>query len=670
MTTTPPSVSTAAYSTPHKTSTPYDEAWWKTRLQSALKQRQIPELPKIWKGQALTLLQSAQETLDRARALQQELAKEHASDAAIQQAQTAVDQANSSVQACHAAAQEVAQSILKQEGIASFLSPQTIEDTPLMVAYAIQQASPTKLAEWCQHASEQDQEALVNLLNPDPSETSEDDNFCLSLSDLIQHGIPAQGNYGRTLQLYKLISQEQQKQAIVATTYPVLQRLALAVALELAAPLPKTAIHPENATMDPLQRYQHYQQAYLEGELDPAFDTFSVWQLRHVVNNDADHDELAWGRACLRNHRPDLVLSNDPHWRYTRIVRTDVAYKHPDWYKERRSYDQILSGGGECGPRAWYGRFITQAFGIPIWGCQQPGHAAMCRWTSKGWQVCLGADFPYCYWLGRCGPDFLLETQARTACSEDAVIYRQQVLRLEMVEYDLAPGHNLVRSKGIVDPNYPWTALAYFQRTLLAESPQTDISLGVTSSPQLHHNTIDRLRKVSCLPPLLKHYSTVGAWPNRVTIAADTTVGDKKNIAIMPSFQGCNQVWMGAQSELVYTLNARSLATHTKYQLAIQYNTIHRDEPDIVVSLQGKDTVSLTKISLDYTMGLWKDSDPVVIEVDDLLDDGTTPQLTLTRSSPKFGVAIYCIQLIPMTEDFSTGQSTTSALGADGWDML
>ena len=66
------------------------------------------------------------------------------------------------------------------------------------------------------------------------------------------------------------------------------------------------------------------------------------------MDADASDEELTWGRQSLRAYRPDLVLLQDPPaWNYCMIVKTDVAYATPDWYKSPRSYDQILSGGGK-----------------------------------------------------------------------------------------------------------------------------------------------------------------------------------------------------------------------------------------------------------------------------------------------------------------------------------
>jgi hypothetical protein len=50
-----------------------------------------------------------------------------------------------------------------------------------------------------------------------------------------------------------------------------------------------------------------------------------------------------------------------------------------------------LSAGGECGPRAFFTRFVRKAWGMPTWGVTEPGHAAMSTFGPAGWEVLLGA---------------------------------------------------------------------------------------------------------------------------------------------------------------------------------------------------------------------------------------------------------------------------------------
>jgi formylglycine-generating enzyme required for sulfatase activity len=207
----------------------------------------------------------------------------------------------------------------------------------------------------------------------------------------------------------------------------ILQRLALAIALEHAVPIGQanpTARTDAPETIDPGGRYLHYEKAYLDGELDPAFDRLSAWELRMVVNGDEPDETLAWGRKMLRNYRPDHILDTDEGWRYVRIVATDVKYGSGNVKYDRpelQRYQNLLMNGGVCGRRAFIGRFILRAFGIPTTARPSRGHAALAHWTPDGWVVNLGggwgcgwASGPYNQAGGRKADlDFLAITQAR-----------------------------------------------------------------------------------------------------------------------------------------------------------------------------------------------------------------------------------------------------------------
>ena len=171
------------------------------------------------------------------------------------------------------------------------------------------------------------------------------------------------------------------------------------------------------AIVDPVKRYLHYEKAYLDGELDPAFRNMTAWECRISSTADAPDAMLAWGREMLRNYRPDHILNPNYGWRYSGAVRTDVAYRHSQEYKDTDSlefFQNVIKNGGICGRRAFFGRFIVQSFGIPAWGVDRSTrHAALGRWTPDGWVVNLGANWQWSWYDGRTGLDFLLETQAR-----------------------------------------------------------------------------------------------------------------------------------------------------------------------------------------------------------------------------------------------------------------
>jgi hypothetical protein len=74
--------------------------------------------------------------------------------------------------------------------------------------------------------------------------------------------------------------------------------------------------------------------------------------------------------------------------------------------------------GGVCGRRAFFGRFMLRAWGIPTIARPSRGHAALARWTPKGWVVCLGPGWgggKHANYAGRYprDTDFLATSQAR-----------------------------------------------------------------------------------------------------------------------------------------------------------------------------------------------------------------------------------------------------------------
>lgn len=299
----------------------------------------------------------------------------------------------------------------KAEVLERFLASDAL-DAKLVKFVVLFEATPRGLAEFAQQGTEQ--AALVEKLLAD--------------TELMQQMLVADGpnakrvdrgygpaQYGPSMKIYADIQKANQK----AST-GVLQRLALAIALEHAVPIAQgnpTAQTNAPEFIDPVKRYRHYEQAYLAGELDRLFERLSVWDLRMVVNGDEPDETLAWGRQMLRNYRPDLIANPDLGWRYVQVVATDVRYGSGDVKYDRpelQSYQNILMNGGICGRRAFFGRFILRAFGIPTTARPQTGHGALVHWTPDGWVPCLGGGWGS-GWTHRYKNDldFLATTQAR-----------------------------------------------------------------------------------------------------------------------------------------------------------------------------------------------------------------------------------------------------------------
>ncbi len=291
---------------------------------------------------------------------------------------------------------------------------------PMLVEHAVlRAATPRRLAAWAQQNA-----VRARRLDEFLSDVS------LMRAMLVADGANG-GRYDRAIEIYDAILASSSR-----AREGVLQRLALAIALVHAEPVkqdnPAAATHAP-PFVDPVKRYLQFERAFLNGELDPAFERLDVWDLRWVVDGDEPDEILEWGRAMLREYRPDHVRNPDARWRYVEIMRSDIPYGSQDVKHDRphlQKYQNILLNGGVCGRRAFIGRFILRAFGVPTTARPQKGHAALVHWTPDGWVVCLGATWGHGWthtWYGR-DLDFLATTQARALGAEFLRVKRAQWL--------------------------------------------------------------------------------------------------------------------------------------------------------------------------------------------------------------------------------------------------
>ena len=275
-------------------------------------------------------------------------------------------------------------------------------DAKLVKYVVLLEATPKGLAEFVQQGKAQ--AALVEQLLADDE---------LMKQMLVADG-SRDGKYGSAMNIYTDIQKASEK-----AKDGVLQRLAMAVSLEFAGSVAKKSAEAKtdaSVTEGAVNRYLHYEKAYLGGELDPAFGQFTVWELRLVVNGGDSDESLVWGREMLRNLRPDHIYSAPYGVRYSVIVNTCVKYGSGHVMFDRPELNpaqNIIMNGGVCGRRAAMGRFILRAFGIPNTARPSPGHGALCRWTPKGWWVNLGPGWGAGTVWGSKDLWFLAVTQAR-----------------------------------------------------------------------------------------------------------------------------------------------------------------------------------------------------------------------------------------------------------------
>lgn len=270
-------------------------------------------------------------------------------------------------------------------------------DSKLATYVILKDATPRGLAEFAQQSPEH--ERLIEQLFA---------NDTLMIQMLVADGA-AGGNYGQAMKIYTDIQKASPK-----AKDGVFQRLALAVSLAHAVPVPRRSIasagieqvaetckdapagNNASGVIDPVQRYVSYEKWYEAGELQQGFKDLSVWNLIRVVDATDPDEMLVWARQMLHTLRPDCIPNDDDTLVFVNVVDKEIAYGSggvKDDLSERHFMQNILANGGICGRRGFFGRFILQAFGVPSTERVEPGHSTITLWHPDGWQTRLGGSW-------------------------------------------------------------------------------------------------------------------------------------------------------------------------------------------------------------------------------------------------------------------------------------
>ncbi len=491
-------------------------------------------------------------------------------------------------------------------------------DARLAEAAVLTQATPRALAAFASRGPAQAR--LVEQLLGDQA----------LLREMLAAGGAKFGQWGRAMEILDAI-----RSASPRASDGVLRRLALAVALEHAQPIAQnnTADRvgaPE--AVDPVARYRHYEKAFLDGELDPTFAQLGAWEMRMAVNSDAPDEILAWGRAMMRVYRPDHGSLADLGWRYVMLVRTDVRYGSQnvkDDLPSLHQYQNIPLNGGVCGRRAFFGRFILRAHGIPTWGVTQHKHAALSHWTPKGWVVNLGAGFHASWWdkdeAVTSGSEFLLETQARARGDAFA-----KVLRARWVSLVLGETPRNERKKVI---GGLWSHLAHRQAAALASST---VALGPLGQELAEANEAKGAQKVDA--------AAVAEADRRVTardgslvvpIVAGQRMAGQAHVA--PSHGGGMQAHWLAGHKASYRIDAPKAG---RYALSARVATLQAGQRLLVSAGAGQPASNL---AIPHTVGLWQSTPAVEVS---LAEGANILQVDLAEGSR--GVTLKELTLTPV----------------------
>ena len=501
-------------------------------------------------------------------------------------------------------------------------------DPKLLKAAIIRNATPQGLAEFAQQGPAE--EKLLEQLFADEA----------LMKQILNAGGANGGEYGEAMQVYTAILAKSERAREVGSIF---QRLALGTAIHMPWLLDKekggvhNIVYRTQTTVDQVERYLHYEKAYLAGELDPAFKDMNTWECRFITDDPYSDEDLAWTRKMMQNYRPDHITNPDYKWRYVRIVKSDVPYVSPTSDPALGTpAQQHIALGGICGRRAFYGRLAARAFGIPSRASTQTGHGAMCHWTPDGWVVCLGA-----WWSSAwCGPqgglDFLLDSQAREHVDD-----YKQVLRAQWIGDALGEPDVNIRQYG--SGGGFWDGLAFYKKRAVVEDAEIE-ALELAGGMKLGESDEllgDEKGEEIEIPESDK--TIVFGDDGKITIpaaACDRPTNSTDKVAFMKSWDGGTQIHysrLGQRPELIrYSVEAPTAGTYT---LVADVATVSPKQ-EIILRLNRR---TLIDISLPYTKGMWDESKPVTID----LKEGRNT-LMFTCRAPNRGVTMKEIQLVPV----------------------
>lgn len=415
------------------------------------------------------------------------------------------------------------------------------------------------------------------------------------------------GKYGQAMQIYTNIQFVSNKAGKGA-----LQRLALGIALEHAVPISQRNPKDQVAAppmVDPVNRYLHYEKAFLAGELDPCFKELTVWDYRMVVNGNEPDETLAWGRQMLRNYRPDHIATADYRWRYVAAVRSDIRYGSQDNKYDKpelQFFQNILMNGGVCGRRAFFGRFMLRAFGIPTTARPQRGHAALTHWTPDGWVICLGGGWGVGWTKTRYGKDldFLATTQARAAGKS-----YMQVKRAQWIGDVLGEKRTFGFLSG--DPAFWYGVSLYRQRAIIEEARAVALAAVGTDIGEANETKekVD-IAKVTITDADRKIAVDKNGAITIPAAAASKPTKSTGKIIFMKSNLGGKQLHYsrtGGHQDFEYIVNAPKAG---KYALTARVVTPSWKQHLLVAANGANQPVDM---ALPFTVGMWDRTDPVDI---------------------------------------------------------
>lgn len=255
------------------------------------------------------------------------------------------------------------------------------------------------------------------------------------------------------------------------------------------------------------------------------------------------------------------------------------------------------------------------------------GHTWMTQWTSEGWTTCLGGDLS----IGHipqgsvCGDVFRLDAQSREEPSE----YRK-ALRAEWFAEVLGEEN----ADGMIPGSGGfWQSVAYHQKQEIVA--KTEAPASVKSRPAAETTVKAEEKKVTVTKAGV-------VIPVGACVKTDT---DADTVLFMRGPLGGLQMHLPRQGKTPAKTAFKCVVDIDQpgtYKLSASVVTIHSDV-GMLLSVNGRD--EHVAVDIPYTLGDWKDSEPIEVR----LDAGTNT-LTFSGKAKSNGLTIRQFMLTPVAQ--------------------
>lgn len=501
-------------------------------------------------------------------------------------------------------------------------------DGKLMRIAILTHATPRGMAEFSQQGAEE--EKIIDSLFADEA----------LMKQILEAGGANGGSYGQAMRVYAAIQKASGRSREAGSIF---QRLALGTALHTPWKSKKEKVgvygivHRTDTPHGQIERYMHYEKAFLDGELDPAFKDMTAWECRFITDDPHSNEDLAWMREMMRVYRPDHITYPDYKWRYVRIVKDDMPYCSTTHDPSLGSTAQeALALGGICGRRAFIGRLSLRAFGIPTRASTQTGHAALSHWTPDGWTICLGAWWSVAYCGPQGGLDILLETQAREFPEEFRKVLRAQWIGDALGEEDVSIRH-YGKGGGF------WESLAFCKKQAVVKDAEIK-ALELTGGMKLGESDEligDETGLAVEIPE--DQRQIVVAGDGVITIPGVACYSPRKpsdRVVFMKSWGEGSQIHYGRLGQRPELIKYRiEVPAAGEYELTARVSTVSNKQ-EMVLRMNREEPVSH---GLPYTKGAWMEMKPLKVK----LEEGRN-MISITARAPNRGISIKSFQLKPV----------------------